>query len=138
LPTESEWEFAAAGGSENLLYPWGSAAPDCTLANFRTASSAYCGPGGVRGPAIVGSYPAGNGKWGHADLAGNLWEWILDYYADYSGSATSNYANLTPSADRVIRGDCYAGFPMYLPAAARLHYDIRAGVDGFRCARTAQ
>jgi len=73
LPSESEWNYAAAGGSEQRAYPWstpyppGSTAIACTDANYNGC------PEGA--PNAVGSEsPAGDGKWGQSDLAGNVWE----------------------------------------------------------------
>jgi formylglycine-generating enzyme required for sulfatase activity len=143
LATESEWEYAAAGGAENRIYPWGATAPDCTYANFYTGS-AYCGPGATPAVAPVGSYVPGNGKWGHADLAGNVWEWVFDGYAAYSASATNNYANTTAGSFCVIRG---GGFDLHHVATSlRAAYrDSSTPGDhaygyaiGLRCSRTAQ
>jgi formylglycine-generating enzyme required for sulfatase activity len=82
LPSEAEWNFAAAGGSEQRVYPWSSPPStttiDCTYADFNGTSMAGCGAGV---DAVGSQSPKGDGKWGQADLAGNLWNWTLDYYA---------------------------------------------------------
>ena len=92
LPTEAEFEFAAAGGDEDRLYPWGGATPDETravfyFANFETSP--------------VGTTPDGAGRWGHHDLAGNISEWAFDCYEDdfYEDEAASgaNPVNLPVS-----------------------------------------
>lgn len=80
LPTDTEWNFAAAGGTEQRIYPWGNTAPG-TNATQAVYNCYYNGTGGSCSNlsiAPVGSAPAGNGKWGHADLAGNVEEWTLD------------------------------------------------------------
>jgi formylglycine-generating enzyme len=136
LPTESEWEYAAAGGAENRLYPWGNAVPDCTYADFWAGSN--CGPGATLAIAPVGSYPAGNGRWGHADLAGNVLEWNLDWYGAYDATARVNYANLTAASYRVSRGGRFDVDATHSRAAFRadVYYPTtHGGAFGLRCAR---
>jgi formylglycine-generating enzyme len=93
----------------------------------------------------VGSKPAGNGRWGQADLAGNLYEWVLDYYATYA-SPCSDCAVLSPvsSSDRVIRGGSFddsPGIPGHLDTSTRMHVDpyvwstTLTFMVGVRCAR---
>ncbi|MBN2195331.1 MAG: SUMF1/EgtB/PvdO family nonheme iron enzyme [Polyangiaceae bacterium] len=140
LATEAEWEYAAAGGDENRLYPWGAAAPanDCILANWYG-----CGQGqpGVR---PVGSSPAGAGRWGHQDLAGNLAEWVFDYYgSDWysaileSGEAVCN-VSAPRSSGRTLRGGHFVGSAANLRVADRSTYApaSRYGNVGFRCGRS--
>jgi len=83
LPTEAEWNYAAAAGSEQRQYPWGATVPtaDASLAvyNCYFNSTGICS--GVSQIAPVGSVTAGNGKWGQSDLAGNVYEWTLDSFA---------------------------------------------------------
>jgi formylglycine-generating enzyme len=102
LPTEAEWEYAAAGGDQNHLYPWGSSLPSCSLAN---------GPGCVGNLATVGSYVSGQGRWGHMDLAGNVWESVFDWYSEtwYSSPSASvtDPADTTSSPNRVQRGGSF-------------------------------
>ncbi len=135
LATEAEWEMAAAGGSDNRLYPWGQTAPDVTLANYYDSDYS---------PFIaVGSHPAGAGRWGHYDLAGSMWEWAFDWYDSnwYSGGGAvcDNCANLTPGSVRVRRGGSWDDFTSSLRAANRDFSDAPFYHDdyvGFRCART--
>jgi len=127
LPTDAQWEFAAAGGDENRLYPWGSAVPDATLAVFDTT-----------GPLIVGSLAAGAGRYGHRDLMGNVWEYMLDLYAPYP-SGCNDCVNVTTGTNRTLRGGSY-GNAMSTMRAANRYDDGRPATDrtnstGFRCAR---
>jgi formylglycine-generating enzyme len=136
LPSEAEWELAAAGGDENRLYPWGTPAPDSTRANFTGCTGCAATP-----KVVVGSYPTGAGRWGHLDLAGSMWEWVLDWYQSdwYStgGATCVNCANLTTQSYRVIRGSSWSDPASDIRAAFRgytygtTHYQYR----GVRCAR---
>jgi formylglycine-generating enzyme required for sulfatase activity len=135
LPTESEWEYAAAGGAYNQLYPWASGVePTCTFTNFGN----ICGPGGVM---PVGSFPAGNGRWTHADLAGNVSEWTLDWYSitypSPDAGGVTDYVNLIPGSSRVKRGgDFYTGKgPVRAAARTNDAPGTHDSVNGFRCAR---
>jgi formylglycine-generating enzyme required for sulfatase activity len=133
LPTEAEWEFAAAGGEENRLYPWGSTEPDCGYANMNNGE--LCA-GDKVAPVVVGSTPKGNGRWGHRDLTGNVLEWILDLYSPYTGSTCSNCANVSDGSYHLMRGGCYGNGPDYSRAASRGVDDPGLGHSGMgiRCA----
>src|SRR5437763_762057 len=81
LPKEEEWEYAARGGSENRLYPWGNDwCDDC--ANLGTGKGEN-----VDHAEPVGSHPQGANPWGVVDLIGNVWEWTSSPASFYDGTA---------------------------------------------------
>jgi formylglycine-generating enzyme len=140
LATEAEWEYAAAGGTEERVYPWGSRDPGAN-ANLVVWACSYQGTGtcsGIMNIAPVGSVPTGNGKWGQSDLAGNMWEWVFDWYAAY-GLPCRDCAHVTGERSRVYRGGGFFSFSTSVLRAAYRFGDDPAGrvTDvGVRCART--
>ena len=147
LPTEAEWNYAAAGGDYQRPYPWGpndTPTIDCTYANYyQAATMTYCVQNANAGAANdVGSEsPMGNARWGHTDLAGNMYNWVLDWYADTYPNPCDDCANLTPSGfGRVERGGAYSSPSARVKTGFRnkaLAEDtVRNPDHGFRCARS--
>ncbi|MEO7038237.1 MAG: SUMF1/EgtB/PvdO family nonheme iron enzyme [Polyangiaceae bacterium] len=143
LPTEAEWNYAAAGGTAQRAYPWGSAAPDCSYANANFHGAAggtdYCvAPGTDRANRVGSESPKGDGLYGQADLAGNVWEWAQDWYASPYPKPCDNCAYDEVHFGRVLRGGSfYVDDPSSLltsyrsdPEPSDRDWDI-----GARCAR---
>jgi formylglycine-generating enzyme required for sulfatase activity len=146
LPSEAEWEYAAAGGSQQREYPWGSTDPGTgnqyAIYGDGSGRCSYPGPGlvtctGVANIAPVGTATQGAGVWGQLDLAGNVWEWNLDWYASYVDPC-ADCANLAPTSSRAVRGGYF-----YVPATILLPSDrnsstpaYRSNCLGWRCGRT--
>ncbi len=144
LPTETEWNYAAAGGDEQRAYPWSNPPSaltiDCSYANHYDGTANCVNPP-VGAVSRVGSEsPKGDGKWGHADLGGNLWEWTLDWYATPYASPCTDCANIVVAEpDRGFRGGGFVFGASALRGAGRGHSspDIRNIDLGVRCARSA-
>jgi len=147
LPSEAEWEYAAAGGAQQRDYPWGAAAPTTSLANYGCFDRADCD--GANSIKSVGMLPGGAGLWGQLDLAGNVWEWTMDWYVGdpthYQTSSCVDCVSATPPDPNIGRSSRSGDFlnnDTNLPARLRNQYygsrrsDQRDGLVGFRCARS--
>jgi len=148
LPLESEWEFAARGGLENSMYPWGGIytrnREGCFLANFKPLRGNYAVDGGITTTA-VGSYEPN--ELNLYDMAGNVAEWCVNAYdesayffqhdlnPDYKYQATDKDNHVMKR--KVIRGGSWKDVAYYLQVSTRSYeyQDTSSSYIGFRCIR---
>ncbi len=117
LPAEAAWELAARG-IDGRIYPWGDDPPTCDMAHTEACDG---------GPADVGERPAGASPYGVLDMAGNVDEWVEDFYRPYGGNAGG-------SGQRVARGGAEDPWHSRSTARSAIDPDYHDWLLGFRCA----
>jgi sulfatase modifying factor 1 len=148
LPTETQWEVAARGGLDGLAYTWGDEpeAPGAKLANYWHGEFPYLPDTGYGTTQPVGSFAPND--YGLFDMAGNVWEWTTDWWADAraveSCCAADSYDPNQPQfriGRKVVKGGsflCADSYCLRYRPAARRPQMVDTGMShvGFRCVRS--
>ncbi len=134
LPTEAEWEKAARGTDERI-FPWGNRFPHNDFVTFRRKFAQY----GFDAMKPVDTLPEGKSPYGVHHMAGNVWEWVADWYEDsyYEYSPDKDPQGPETGISKVLRGGNWYYKAYYMRTTYRFneHPDVFKVWQGFRCAQ---
>jgi formylglycine-generating enzyme len=144
LASEAEYVYAAAGGSEQRRFPWGSTAPgkanQYAIWNCDYPDGSGTCDGTIRNIAPVGSAKLGAGRWGQLDLVGEMIEWYLDWFAPSYATPCTDCADLADGSGRAPRDGYFGSTDETLLQSSYRNNGFypanRFYSYGFRCART--
>jgi gliding motility-associated lipoprotein GldK len=146
LPTEYEWEYAARGGRDQNMYPWGGPyvknAKGCSLANFKPMRGDYMQDGGLYPVRVASYFP---NDFGLSDMSGNVAEWTISAFAEssnqFSHDLNPDYQYDAKSDEvetlkrKTIRGGSWKDIAHFINCGSRTYeyQDSANSYTGFRC-----